>query len=226
MKIFTHKTDAMRQILNMVSRGYSRYITGEVQITKAEALYLKFSDRYGIAMTAQQKWRAKQRGEANAHFVAWIEDDTIHWWLLATNGQGVINDLEKLQDASDKKTRIEITGYELVKTPREGTKAQWSWRMTTQTYQDWESRLKAAVRHFSDDSLRQAIYSLKRVPAFAESRRQAFALAKLAKDDWKRIKRDEWPYGEVYLGWFGQYKKADALPLASLRSKVRREQNQ
>jgi len=226
MKIFTHKTDAMRQILNMVSRGYSRYTTGEVQITKAEALYLKFSDRYGIAMTAQQKWRAKERGEANAHFVAWIEDETIHWWLLATNGQGVINDLEKLQDASDKKTRIEITGYELVKTPREGAKAQWSWRMTTQTYQDWESRLKAAVRHFSDDGMRQAIYSLKRVPAFAESRRQAFTLAKLAKEDWKRIKRDEWPYGEVYLGWFGQYKKADALPLASLRRKVRSEQKQ
>lgn len=226
MKIFTHKTDAMRQILNMVSRGYSRYTSGEIPSKKAEAMHIKFCTRYRIDMTSQQRWRAKARGEANAFFVAWKDGDIVHWWLLATPGEGLIEDVEILHDVSAKKHRIEITGYELVRTTRPQTQKfqgaeRWTWRMTKETYQGWEDRLKAAVRHFSDDGMRQAIYSLRRVPVFSESRKQAFALAKLAKDDWKRIKKDEWPYGDVRLGWFGRFKAGETVSLESLRKKPR-----
>lgn len=213
----------------MVSRGYSRYTSGEIPSKKAETMYLKFSDRYGVAMTSPQKCRAKARGEANAFFVAWKDGDIVHWWLLATKGEGHINSLETLHDVSAKKHRIEITGYELVQTTRLQTQKyqgglRWSWRMTKETYQGWEERLKTAVRHFSDDGMRQAIYSLKRVPVFSESRKQALALAKFAKDDWKRIRKDEWPYGDVRLGWFGRFKAGETIPVESLRRKVRKEQ--
>jgi hypothetical protein len=211
-QVYTHKTDAMRQLLNLVSRGYSRYTRGTVAPKKLEALTLKFEDRYRIEKTSQQRFRSRIKDEANCFLIAWLESpEVVHWWLVVTAGTGLIEDLETLQDAAHKKTRIELTGYELVKTPREGTRAQWSWRMTTECYGAWETRLKTAVRQYSDDALRQALFSLKRVPAFAESRKQAFALAKLAQAEWARSKSTAWPYGAIYLGWFGQFKKAEKV---------------
>lgn len=212
--VYVHKTDAMRRLVYLVSHGYARYTSGTVSAAKAEGLTLKFSDRYGIERTSQQRFRAKAKGQANAFLVLWAESkEVVYWWLLATPGDGLITQLEELKDVTDKRSRITLTGYELVQMPRKGRLADWTWRMTADNREAWQERLKTAVRNGNDELIRQALHSLRRVPAFAESRREAFSLLRLAEVEWQRVQSGEWPYGKAYIGWFGRFQKGDTLPL-------------
>lgn len=208
--IIQHKTDAMRAILLRVSRAYTRYTTGTIHPKKAKALELKFTDRYEIDRSNQQRYRMKTKGIASSHLVMWQESETeIRWWLLVTagNGDSLVEQLETLQDATGKKTRIELTGYELVKTPRKGSQAQWSWRMTAENVASWEERIQTHVRHKSEDKLRQDLYSLSRVPGFSESRKQAYALIRLAEQDWQRTQKGDFPIEKKFIPFVGRYKK-------------------
>jgi hypothetical protein len=224
--IYLHKTDAMRQLLNRVSRGYSRYVTGTLAPKKVEALVLKFTDRYAIDRTHQQRYRAKQKAEANSHLVMWLEaENQVRWWLLVTPGDGLVEELEQLQDTGHKKQRLTLTGYELLKTPRKDKPAAWSWRMTHDNHRAWQERLKTAVRHNNEEAIRQAMYSLSRVPAFSESRKQAFDLFRLAKGDWQRTQRKDWPYGEIYIGFYGKFQTANTLDARQFSQQARRKTN-
>lgn len=212
--VYIYKTDAMRRLVYLVSHGYTRHTSGMVSPAKAEGLALKFSDRYGIERTSQQRFRSKAKGQANAFLVLWAESkETVRWWLLATPGEGLVSQLEELKDVTDKRSRITLTGYELVQMPRKGRLADWTWRMTPDNREAWQERLKTAVRSGNDELMRQALHSLKRVPAFAESRREAFSLLRLAEAEWQRVQSGEWPYGKAYIGWFGRFQKGDTLPL-------------
>jgi len=206
--IYQYKTDAMQRILHLVSHGYIHYTTGEIPSKKVEALTLKFQDRYRTNATRQQRYRNKQKNQANTNLVLWQQDEnTVRWWLLVTQGEGLIFDLEKLNNTANKKTRLQLTGYELLKTPRKDRAAQWTWRMTETTYKHWRLRLISAVRKNNKELMNQALHSLRRVPGFSEIRKQAFNLHRLAKSDWKRTQKGEWPYPEVYIGWRGQFQK-------------------
>ena len=220
--IFKHKTDFMREAVRLVAHGYHHWTTGTTDPKKLSALMLKFDDRYSINATPQQRYRRKAKGECNAHFLVW-QDDTgsVLWLLLVTEGEGVVRQLEDLRDCREKKTRIGLTGYELVKTPRkgEGASAQWTWRIDSENYAAWEERLKTAVRKWhphNDDLIKQALWSLRRVPGFSESRHQAFALEKFAQGQWKRTQRGDWPFEGVFIGWLGRYQKPTLLDISAL----------
>ena len=89
--IFRFKTDAMRQLLNLTSRGYIFWTSGRITPKKCPALIYKFRDRYDIDATHQQRYRAKKKGLCITTLILWQEDpDTIHWWLLTTEGEGLI----------------------------------------------------------------------------------------------------------------------------------------
>ncbi len=123
--LYPHKTDAMRKLQNLVSRGHARWTAGQIEPRKLPALCLKFADRYGIERPAQQRWRAKAQVEASAHLVFWPgEPQRVHWWLVVSPGGGLVVELEQLQDAG--RQRIEVTGYELVRMPRQGRAAAWT----------------------------------------------------------------------------------------------------
>lgn len=212
--IITHKTDAMRKLQLLVSRGHIRWTGGQIEPRKLQALTLKFSDRYGTGKTAQQRWRAKAKGEASSHLVLWQPQSkepkksppfSVHWWLVVTPGEGLVSDLEQLQDVQ--RQRIELTGYELAQMPRKGRPASWTWRMTSENYTAWEERLKTVIRHNDEVGIRQSLYSLRRTPPFAESRRQVFSLGKFATSEWRRRyqDRESCPYDELYVGWFGKF---------------------
>ena len=154
--------------------------------------------------------------------MAW-QDETgaVLWLLLVTEGGGIVRQLESLRDCREKKSRIGLTGYELVKTPRkgEGASAQWTWRIDSENYAAWEERLKTAVRKWhphNDDLIKQALWSLRRVPGFSESRHQAFALEKFAQGQWKRTQRGDWPFEGVFIGWLGRYQKPTLLDISAL----------
>jgi hypothetical protein len=167
----------------------------------------KFRDRYDIDATHQQRYRAKKKGLCITTLFLWQESpDTLYWWLLTTKGEGVIKDLEQLNDSNNKKTRLMCTGYELVRTPRKDGQARWSWRMSAETLEEWHRRFQRSIRSQDKMILNQSVYSLKRVPAFAGTRRQVFAIMKKAKNEWIRTRKGPWPYEDFKQGWVGRYK--------------------
>ena len=208
--------------MRLVAHGYHYWTIGTTDPKKLSGLMLKFDDRYSINATPQQRYRRKSKGDSNTQFLAW-QDETgaVIWLLLVTEGEGVVRQLEALKDCRERKTRIGLTGYELVKTPRkgEGATAQWTWRIDSENYAAWEERLKTAVRKWhphNDDLLKQALWSLRRIPGFSESRRQAFALEQFAQGQWKRTQRGEWPFEGLFIGWLGRYQKPTLLDMSDI----------
>ena len=232
--IITHKTDLMRRLLHLVSHGYDHWISGEIPPAKVEGLAFKFLDRYHTGRTEIQRFRAKQKGEANTQLVMW-QDQTdkkspVHWWLLATKGNGLVHELEKLATVSA--SRPTLTGYELVMTnrkrrdkdkPDKKLKPGWTWRMTAETFEAWKERLKTAVRHNSDNQIRQALHSLGGVPGFRECRVQAYLLVRILKNDWKRTQQGEFPYPDPFIKFCGKHRKAKTITTQEASEKARRK---
>ena len=210
MEIFCYRSDAMKRILHHCSHAYTRYTSGKISPEKAHSLCLKFKDRYEIERTVQQRFRAKAKGQANSQLVMLFEKESniVFWWLLVTPGKGLVDQMEDLKDALGRKSRIEFGGYELAIMPRKGRKPSWTWRMTAENKEAWRERLQVAVRARNDDLMKQALYSLKRTQGFAESRRDAFKLFNEAKGYWKKKRRSDWPYGDIFVGFHGRHSKA------------------
>jgi len=218
--VFLHKTDAMKKIQHLVSHGYLHYTTGVVPFKKAFPLSLKFTDRYEINRTSQQRWRAKAKQKSNADLVLLVARNEIVFWLLATEGEGLIHELENLKDVRIKRERIEYTGYELVKVPKKESKPAWTWRMTSENFEAWQERIKTAVVRFNDDLVRQALHSLKATPKFSGSRQQVFKLEAFAKTQYKRTQKGTWPYQQLVLGFHGRFKKGKTMPILELSKKA------
>lgn len=224
--VFRHKSDLMERLAHLVAHGYHHWTAGTVTAAKLPALTLKFTDRYHIDRDRQQRWRAKQRGEANTHLALFeSEPGRFAWWLLVTPGAGLVRDLEQLRDATGKKTRIMAPGddYELVQTPRSGMRASWSWRMTKEREAEWREQITAAIRHHNDSELRQAWYNLHRIPGFREARAQGLALMRFAKGEWKRSRRGDWPLTEGFIAFRGRRKTARTEPAQDAAKRAQRK---
>ncbi len=210
----------MRSVQNLVSRGFTHYTTGIVAKEKYNAVSQKLKTQYQTEMTSQQRWRAKKKGLASTHLLSFVlNDDEIFFILLATNGQGDIHGFEKLRDVSKKEQRIEITGYQLLKMPRKGSPAQWTWKMTDQTFNFWRKRLKRAIRWKSKRYINQSVYSLSRLPKFHAIRQQAYKLIQFAKADWKRSYKNSepCPFDSIFLGFYGRYQTAKKIEASELK---------
>lgn len=233
-QIITHKTDLMRRLLHLASHGYKYWISGEIQPTKVEALAFKFLDRYHTNRTEMQRYRAKKRGEANTQLVMWQDQkdkkSPVYWWLLVTPGSGLVHEREKLINLRDQ--RITLTGYELVKTnrkrrekdkPDKKLKPGWTWRMDAVTFEAWKERIKTAVRHNSDNQMRQALHSLGGVPGFRECRVQAYLLLRMMRNDWKRTQTGEFPYPSPFIKFCGRHQKAATITTKEASQKAKRK---
>ena len=233
-QIITHKTDLMRRLLHLVSHGYDYWTSGEISPNKIEALALKFLDRYHTNNTEMQRHRAKKRGEANTQLVMWQDQNDkqspVYWWLLATKGEGSVHELEKLTMICDR--RPTLTGYEITKTsrkrrekddPEKKLKPSWTWRMDAPTFDAWKERVKTAVRHNSDNQIRQALHSLGRVPGFRECRAQAYLLFRIMRGDWKRTQKGDFPYPFPVLKFCGRHQKAQTVTTTEVAKKAKRQ---
>ncbi len=67
--IATSKSAALARVLDLVAKGYTRYVTGQVSAKKAKALAQKFHERYGIGCSPAQRLTRKKHGRANAALV-------------------------------------------------------------------------------------------------------------------------------------------------------------
>lgn len=190
------KTQFMQALQRAVGDGFPHHTSGTVPLEKARRLVRKFRDTYLIHLTAQQRWRRKKLGLANARLFLWRErpDSDLTFVLLVSDGEHPAHDLEKLKDGRKDGQRLRLTGYELVPHQREGAAHHsWTWRMTKQTADDWRARILQAVRHQNRTDMAQAWYSLNHVPGFGGCRAQVRVLVKLFRAEWKRRSKQPWP---------------------------------
>ncbi len=217
-RIFVNKSDTMTHLIRMVKNEYYFYTQGVCTPIQARKLAYKFQDRYDISRPSYTRIRRKKNGVSNAFMVIWKDSKSrVYWWLFATEGEGFIHDLEQLKDLRKKHERITLTGYELVLTPRNNHAPQWGWCMETSTIEAWKYRITKAIRHKNENELRQAIFSLRRVPGFSEIRKKGLALFGFAKSEYDRVYKDnQWPFGNPFIGWRGKWKKAKMIELKDL----------
>lgn len=177
--IARNKTAAMTRVLDVVPRGYHRYVSGTVPVAKAEALAQKFHARYGIGCTSAQRLTRKSKGVANAVLVMYWPEmaDRVEWLLLTTDGSGLDGEALRMVDASPRLTWL---GYELVRHPARG-RAVWTWRRTKDEMAELHALVafQASQRHYA--ALAETLGRISRQPGFHGVRTQSWALCQEAR---------------------------------------------
>ena len=190
--VIRYKTLLMQRLSDLVQRGYQHYVHGTIHKSKVTSLCEKFEKLYFLSDNARRRNYRKSKGEANAFLlVADIEKkETLHWWLLVTNGDHPAHQLETLFNAHDRGQRIRLTGYELVQLNRDKTKGggvRWTWRMMDTTYDEWRTAIRAAVRAKNKKiEMQRMVTSLYQTPGFGQARVQVGKLATALKGEWVR----------------------------------------
>ena len=144
MRIFETQIDAQRFLLQMVAKGYHWWVSGVTNsLDEIENKHSKFSEFYGCDMSPSKKSYRKSKDLANTHFIfaklpIEMNDGGYIWFLIATNGVGIIRENSKLKDARTNDGRIVWGDYvlycatrkrrELSKVKRTvGGGSHWSW---------------------------------------------------------------------------------------------------
>lgn len=173
------KTAAMSRVLDVVPRGYHRYVAGTVKTTKAEALAQKFHTRYGIGCTPAQRLTRKSKGVSNAVLVMYWPGaaERVEWLLLATEGSGL--ESESLCDVGES-PRLTWLGYELVRHPSRG-RAVWTWRRPKGEMADLHALVgfQASQRQYA--ALTETLERISRQPGFHGVREQSWNLFQEAR---------------------------------------------
>ncbi|WP_157033161.1 hypothetical protein [Halomonas sp. S2151] len=192
-----YKSAAMQRIQDLVLRGYVRWTSGVVPREKVARLEAKFDARYSTSADRNERRRRRRHGAGNGFLVVYLPSRQPYavWWLLVDDDHPAQH-YEDLQDA--RLTRISMPNpywcpeqwredYELVRLDN-----RWTWRMVAERREEWQARLRAAVRQHDRDSrhlqVRQAVYSLRKLPGFRGVRQDAHGLIRLLKSDWKRVR--------------------------------------
>jgi len=117
------------------------------------------------------------------------DGDAATWlfWLLATEGEGLIPIESSTRDARNPETRLTWAAqYELVARPVQrrgiGLRHVWTWVMSESSYAGWKSRLKTAAGRVRSSAERKSAYLdeqvefLRKVPGFQGINRQKRSL--------------------------------------------------
>lgn len=95
---------------NILPHGYWFYVTGHVPDGKSpEAVDQKLVERYGLAISRQQRARRKVAGSANLHYLRLDR----FWVLLATHGKHYFFEAEATNIRDARRIPIQIGGYSL-----------------------------------------------------------------------------------------------------------------
>lgn len=173
------KTAALSRVLDMVPRGYHRYVSGTIRAPKVEALARKFHARYGIGCTPAQRLTRKSKGVANAVLVLyWPEAaEYVEWLLLATDGSGL--DSEVLRGVEDS-PQLTWLGYQLVRHPARG-RAVWTWRRPKHEMTELHTLIAAQASQRKYAALADTLQRIGRQPGFHGVRTQSWNLCQEAR---------------------------------------------
>jgi len=178
--IATSKTAALSRVLDGVSRGYTRYISGLTTADKAVVLANKFHKLYGIGCTPAQRLTRKTHGLANVLLVMyWPEGAAqVHWLLLVAPGSGPIEEREKLLEVTGK-PRLAWLGYELTRYGARGI-TRWTWRRPKAEMADWYALLGERLKRHDTGALLEILAAIANQPGFHGVREQSWTLCQFA----------------------------------------------
>src|SRR5262245_32678228 len=95
---------------NILPHGYWFYVTGQVPEGKdGEAVDRKLIEKYGVAMSRQQRARRKLSGQANLHYIRFDR----FWVLVATYGRHDFFESEGGNIRDVRRVPIQVGGYSL-----------------------------------------------------------------------------------------------------------------
>ncbi|PIQ24508.1 hypothetical protein COW64_18745 [bacterium (Candidatus Blackallbacteria) CG18_big_fil_WC_8_21_14_2_50_49_26] len=128
---------AQQYLLRMIPRGYWYWLSGTCstpdELKKRAEKYAEF---YGTNLSPSKRAYRKSKGLASALMVACplpteVMEDGYQWFLIATDGDGVIRDNTKLKDARVNAGRIkwgeDYVLYEAARPREHGGGTHWSW---------------------------------------------------------------------------------------------------
>lgn len=191
--IFTKKTVFMQRMGDAVRAGALHYISGSIPLRKAPFLVQKFAARYHVNLSRIQDHRARQSGEDVARWLGWFDESTslVHWVLFYYPGKTLCRE-ERWKNPFD--DRIHLTGYELVRVTKPGTKKPAiTWRYTRDQYRQMHDQIVFVIRGRQDAVLDQLIFSLSKSPGFSGIREQVKKLWQIVKAEWKRTRSKNEP---------------------------------
>ncbi len=188
--VFTKKTVFMQRAADLVRSGHHHYLTGEAPLEKVAALAAKFDRIYATEMDRLTAHRARQKGMATARLLLLHQGESpmVRWLLLRTDGTVPAEaDREKWLDPRE--TRIQLTGYELLRLTNEhNPKPVWTWRYTRTRYEELRVSLVQAIRHHRDQELQATIDLVWKSPGFSGIRQQVKKLKEIIQGEWKRVR--------------------------------------
>ena len=196
------KSSAMQRIQDLVRLGYTRWVSGVVPRERLPRLEAKFAARYAANADRNERRRRRRHGAGNAWLVVYLPARQRYavWWLLV-DADHPADHVEALQDA--RQVRITVPNpywcpelwredYELVRLDD-----RWTWRLVAERRAEWQARIREAVREADRDRrhllVRQAVWSLRRLPGFRGIRQDAHGLIRLLKSDWRRVRHRNEP---------------------------------
>jgi hypothetical protein len=211
--VLQSKTAYMQAISSLVGVGYSAYAEGEVPLDRCLRMVKKFSDLYFVGVDKDSRYRRKRSGLGNAHMLLWEPFPQAYRLrfvlLISSGGSHPAKEFERLRDATDRKTRMDLratlddsTDYELVQHSRPGQlRPSWSWRINSRRFDAYRHALLRAVHQHRIDELAALLVSLSRTPGFALIRRQVFELRSLAKSAWRTSAGSPFPVPTIRISY-------------------------
>ena len=180
MLIQTYDTMRTMQLIQLaVARGFQRWTGGVVRYDRAEKLAEKFTELYGVNPDRAQDMRLRRAGNARSRLV-FLPDSAqlcFAWWLLVSDGGGLVVKREQLGNAADRRSRIVLRGWELLRAPKRQSReaVAWTWRLPEKEFQAHLEHACVIARHESAKQAHALILDLQSWPGFhdiAQQRRQ------------------------------------------------------
>ena len=171
MLMQTFDTIRTLQVLQLdVSRGFTRWTDGRVRYDRAEGLVAKFVELYAVNPTRAQDMRLRRAGHARSRLVLYPQAQELQfaWWLLVSEGSGAVVQREKLADASDRKQRITLRDWELLRMPKRQAKeaVAWTWRLPEKDFRDRLANACAVATHESPHQAQALMAAMATWPGF------------------------------------------------------------
>jgi hypothetical protein len=168
----------MQVIMRLVATGSCRYTSGTVRHDRADALAAKFAVKYDTHGGRAVDARARRAGRARTRLVMLARPDDLafDWWLVASAGDGSVVDQERLQDANDRRARIRLGLFELVRLTAPVDGSRWTWRMPVHDFEDLRSHGRQLATHASVKQAQDLVDWSRHWPGFRGIREQRYAL--------------------------------------------------
>lgn len=160
----------MNRVLDIVPRGYTRYMCGVIKLEKLRHFVQKMHLKYGVCATPAQRLTRKSKDIANALLVLHLRqgESDVQWLLLATQGEGL--EAEALQDVTVKK--LNWLGYELVRYASKG-RTVWTWRRPKSAQADLYAALNSYLSMRSMPAVAKLLQVVANQPGFHGIRQQS-----------------------------------------------------